>query len=335
VHPRLLVAAAIALLASASASPAGVEASGWTRVSINGRTVPVNFNDGDSFRPQSGEFSGTQCRLGGFNSLESFGPAHQWGTWHSYELYVLAKRALENGRRGSWHCTTDGTRDGYDRLLLDCPDLAVSQISQGLAMAYQVDDSPTRPEYIRAQREAIEARRGMWAHGIPDYVMTSVHSLSEDPTRPHHYNRLISVHDGHSESIQHRNTYATCEWVCSTEIRADEDAVAAAAQRMRADPALAPRIAEIPNFQLIEFARRYARLGSVPEYVPEAVRGAIEQRLATERAQGLLGGTTQERGSCMIYVPFDQWYGRDRAACLRDHGTMPPGAPRPGSAASH
>jgi endonuclease YncB( thermonuclease family) len=300
------------------------EATGWTRVVLNGRMVPVSFNDGDSFRVQSGPFSGSQCRLGGFNTLESFGPAHQWGTWHPYELYVIAKLATRNARRGTWHCTTEGRRDGYGRLLLDCPDLAVSQISLGLAMAYQVDDTPSRPEYIRAQREAIAARRGMWAHGVPDYVMTSVHSASEDPTREH-YNRLISTHDGHSESRRHRETYAECEWVCNTEIRADEDAVREAARALRSDPALAPLLADLPNFHLMEFARRYARLGELPAYVPEAARALVEARLQAMRSAGQLGTTRRERGSCMLFVPFDRWFGGSRAACLRDHGTLPPG----------
>ena len=74
-------------------------ANDMSRVFLNGRPVPVRFNDGDSFRIFSGEYSGSQCRLFGFNSLESFGPAHQWGSWHPYELYINAKLATVNGRR--------------------------------------------------------------------------------------------------------------------------------------------------------------------------------------------------------------------------------------------
>lgn len=157
---------------------AGADA--WTRVFINGTLVPVSFNDGDSFRVHGGEYTGSQCRLGGYNTLESFGPAHQWGTWHPYELYIVAKMATMNGRRGTWHCFTDGGRDGYGRLLMDCPDLAVDQIRRGYGQAYQIDDTPSRPEYLRAQQEAIRERRGMWAHGVPELVMTSAHSLDED-----------------------------------------------------------------------------------------------------------------------------------------------------------
>jgi endonuclease YncB( thermonuclease family) len=323
---RRLFTYALLLLLGSTAIRAGRErvvADAWTRVAINGQVVPVSFNDGDSFRVQSGEYSGSQCRLSGFNTLESFGPAHQWGDWHPYELFVNAKMALRNARTGAWHCFTDGRRDGYGRLLMDCPDLAVSHIRQGFAMGYMVDDHPSRPEYIRAQQEAIAARRGMWAHGVPDYVMTSVHSFTEDVGRDEHYNRLISTHDGHSESYGHRDWYSTCEWVCNNELRADETAVSRAALALRADTRLAPLLEPWQNFHLEEFARRYARLGVVPEYLDGPAREPVTERLGAMARAGQLGTTHIERGACMIEVQFDRWYGRNRAGCLLGHGTQP------------
>lgn len=320
----LVLALAFALLVAPSEPPPAA-ADAWSRVFINGRAVPVSFNDGDSFRVQGGELSGTQCRLGGFNTLESFGPAHQWGEWHPYELYVNAKMATTHARRGTWHCFTEGQRDGYGRLLVDCPDLAISHISHGFAHAYQVDDTPSRPEYLRAQQDAIRNRRGMWAHGVPDYVMTSIHSADEDPSREWHYNRLVSVHDGHSESMRHHDTYRECDWVCNDEIRADEAAVTAAARRLRADPELAPLLSEWTNVHLREFARRYARIGEVPEYLTGPARERVEARLRQERERGLLGQVRTERGACMLHVEFTRRYGRERAHCLRGHGTPPEG----------
>jgi endonuclease YncB( thermonuclease family) len=299
------------------------DATAWTRVVLNGTVVPVSFNDGDTFRVHAGEFSGSSCRLGGFNTLESFGPAHQWGGWHPYELYTIAKMATYHGQRGTWHCTTDGSRDVYGRLLTDCPDLAVSQIEHGYAHAYEVDDAPTRPAYIRAQQRAIAERRGMWAHGVPDYVMTSIHSASEDPGRESHYNRLISLHDGHSESMRHHDSYSECEWVCNMETRADEQAVTRAALALRSE--LGPQVADWQNFHLLEFARRFARLGQVPEYLTGASRDPILQRLTQASERGELGTTHEARGSCMIYVEFQRRYGRDRASCVAGHGTLPPG----------
>lgn len=323
-HFPFFIALAITVSLAPSVQPRA-EANARTRVFINGRAAAVHFNDGDSFRVQEGEFAGAQCRLEGFNTLESFGPAHQWGDFHPYELYVNAKQATTHARRGTWHCFGDGSRDTYGRLLLDCPDLAVSQIRHGFAHAYNVDDTASRPEYLRAQEEAIRARRGMWAHGRPHYIMTSVHSAAEDPSREHHYNRLVSTFDGHTESTQHRQTYSECEWVCDEEIRTDEAAIEAAARRMREDATLAPLLAEHTNLELREFARRYARLGELPAYVSPAARTPLEARLRLEREQSLLGQTLNAQGSCAIYVDFTRRYGRERASCLAGHGTVPPG----------
>lgn len=300
-------------------------ADGWTRVSLNGRVVPVSFNDGDSFRVRGGEFSGTQCRLTGFNTLESFGPAHQWGDWHPYELYINAKFATFNARRGSWHCFTEGEHDGYGRLLVECPDLVVDQIRRGFAHAYNPDDTPSRPEYLRAQDEAITARRGMWAHGVPAYVMTSIHSFDEDTSREWHYNRLISTRDGHTESYRHRETYGECDWVCNDEIVAEAAGTTRVARAMRSDPTLAPLLADQANLILEEYVARFARIGELPEYLVDPARGPVLAFLEGARTRGELPSTTTVRGSCMLYAAFDRRYGTDRASCLAGHGTLPPG----------
>jgi micrococcal nuclease len=320
-HPLVPFLAAALLLGAAAGQ---ARASRYTTVFINGVPSPVFFNDGDSYRVFGGEFRGTQCRLAGFNTLESFGPVHRWGDWHPYELFVNAKQATLNARRGVWHCTTEGDRDTYGRLLLDCPDLAVDQIRRGLAHAMQIDDTPSRPEYLRAQQEAIREGRGMWAHGVPDYVMTSTHSRDEDLGREWHYNRLVSTRDGHSESQRHRETYGECEWVCNDEIRVDLPRVTAAARRLREDPTLARALAETEffNLHLIEFVSRYRRLGTLPEYLEGELRAQIEERLGRENDAGALGDTyTEADASCMLYVDFRRRYGRERAACLRGHGS--------------
>jgi len=68
-------AALMVALALGTTADAGADA--VTRVFINGVPTPVSFNDGDSFRPGGGELAGQQCRLIHYNTLESFGPAHQ------------------------------------------------------------------------------------------------------------------------------------------------------------------------------------------------------------------------------------------------------------------
>ncbi|HJK94732.1 MAG TPA: hypothetical protein RMH85_16155 [Polyangiaceae bacterium LLY-WYZ-15_(1-7)] len=318
-----LLALASVGLASSGAGAAEVE----SIVFINGRPTHVYFNDGDSFRQLDGPWTGRGSRLGGFNTLESFGPTHAWGNWHPYELYINAKQATLNGRRGIWHCSTEGETDTYGRVLLDCPDLAIDQISKGLAHPMQIDDTPTRPTYIRALREAIRHRRGMWAHGVPGFVLTSLHSADEDPTRDVHYNRMVSTRDGHSEPWMHTDRYPECSWQCATEIQADETRVYAFARSLRADRETAPVVADYGNQLLIELVDRYARLGELPEYTPEEMATALEPRLQAARESGLLGETEEVLGACMLYTAFTRRYGRERAPCLMGHGSRPPQLP--------
>lgn len=290
-----------------------------TLVFINGSPNIVFFNDGDSFRVISGSHAGTKARLDGFNTLETFGPAHQWADWHPYELLVNAKQATLNGRRGVWHCFTDGDKDGYGRMLIHCPDLIMSQVSQGLAHIYKVDDTPSPPEYVRAQQEAQEKRRGMWAKGIPEFILTSTHSASEgrgDKT----YNRLISTRDGHTDKWLHQDTYSECQWVCAADHNYDEAALDDAAERLRAHPQLGPLVADYYNFHLREFVARYLRTDALPEYIDEQARGPVSAWLKAQKAGGQLGTIERVKGSCMIFAEFERRYGQGRASCVMGKG---------------
>jgi len=329
-RPRVVftVVIALLLLGAAALSDGRAGANVRSLVYVNGVPVSAFYSDGDSFRSYSGPFTGTNARLAGFNTLESFGPAHSWRDWHAYELYVNAKMATLNARRGVWHCTGEGELDTYGRVLLDCPDLAISQIRQGFAHAMSVDDTPSRPEYLRAQQEAMREGRGMWAHGIPDFVLTSLHSFDEDPDRDFSYNRMVSTRDGHSEKFSHRDVYDECQNVCVTEVHADQERVRAFARRLRQDPEVAPQIAWLSNLLLVEIVDRYARLGQVPEWMIEptwdergpALRPLLEGRLSAARRAGELGEPRRQQGACMVYVVFFRRYGRERPWCLRGHG---------------
>ncbi|MDH5490471.1 MAG: thermonuclease family protein [Myxococcales bacterium] len=321
--PPLFALFLLALALMVAPSP-HASASARTRVFLDGQAIPVYMSDGDTFRILEGPYAGTNSRLAGFNALESYGPVHSWGQWHPYELWINAKMATLSGRRGVWHCTTEGERDTYGRLLVHCLDLAVDQIRRGYAHALQIDDTPSAPELLRAQQEAIRARRGMWAHGVPSFVLTSLHSASEDPSRDFHYNRMVSTRDGHSESYRHRETYQECQTVCATEIRADEARVLEVARLLREDPALRPRLGGLSHLLLIEAVDRYARLGMLPEYTEPALAAALGPRLESMRARGELGGTEEVRGACMLYVEFERRYGGQRATCLRDRGAGRP-----------
>lgn len=305
----------VALFVAVLAAPRQTEAEPGSIVFINGRASRVFFNDGDSFRIIGGPGEGTKARLGGFNTLENFGPAHSWGKWHPFELYVISKKATLNARRGVWHCTTKNETDSYGRILMFCPDLIVDMLAKGLAMAYGITEDPAPPEYLRAQQEAIKHRRGMWAHGVPEFIMTSVHSADEG--RDHNYNRLISTRDGHTEKWEHQDTYEECQKVCSSEVRPDPAELTAAARRMRENPELAPLLARWFNVNLEEFAARFVRSGEVPNYLDAALKPKLLAFLEAEKAAGRLSEGKRTEGSCMMFITFDRWYGPDRAPCLR------------------
>ena len=321
-RPGRLFPALAGLVLLVLAVPArGAEA--VTRVFVNGQSLPVYFSDGDSFRFLGGPWSGANTRLSGFNTLESYGPAHQWGDWHPYELYINSKQATMNARRGVWHCTTDEERDGYGRLLIDCPDLAVDQIRKGFAHAMTIEDEPSPPEYLRAQQEAIRERRGMWAHGVPDFVLTSLHSIEEDPDRSETYNRLISTRDGHTEKWMHTDQYEECTWQCATVLQADQRRVREVARRLRGERSLLPAIGDLSNILLIELVDRYARLAELPEWVTAEEKILLQPQLEGARRAGALGQPQPVRSSCVLYVDFTRRYGRDRPDCLRGHGVRP------------
>lgn len=210
---NLLKNSCFVLLTALALVPALAHAKPATRVILNGRPTPVYFNDGDSFTVLEGPLNGTKTRLSGFNTLESFGPAHRWGQWQMSELYVVAKEAALNARKGEWHCTSDLKRDGYGRVLMYCPDLIEDDIRKGLAHAYSVDDKPADPHQLALQKLAQAEKRGMWAKGIPKFVLTSVHSADEG-AGAETYNRLISAEDGHTEKWLHQEIYKDCQEVC-------------------------------------------------------------------------------------------------------------------------
>lgn len=308
-----------ALATALAFAPAGSAEDPVSRVYLNGIPTPVFFNDGDSFRVLAGPLQGSTARLAGFNTLESFGPVHRWGTWNAYELYINAKMATLNARWGTWHCTSDLRRDGYGRILWDCPDLAVDHIRKGLAHAMNVDDAPARAEYIWAQRAAMAERRGMWAHGAPEFVLTSAHSADEDPSRDWHYNRRVSTRFGHSESVRHHDTYLECQMVCHDENAVDLERSDAAAARLLETPALNPRLAAFSSLHLSQLAWRWARTHELPTWLPADLQAPVRARLEELEREGAFGPVRQQPGACFRYVDFRRRYGTQRARCLDEH----------------
>ena len=185
---------------------------------LNGDVTEVVWSDGDSFNIKSGRYEGRGTRLQGYNTLEAYGPVHRWGDWTAQELYELAKASSHVAAATSWKCTTDGKEDGYKRLLIDCPDLAIEMARAGHGLAYSVEHAAeASPALLAAQKEAQVARRGMWAKGVTNGVITSLHSVGEDgETESQAYNRVVDTRTGAALVRKHTSAYKTCEEVCET-----------------------------------------------------------------------------------------------------------------------
>lgn len=219
-------------------------ASASTDIILNGKKTAVYFNDGDSFKVLSGPLKGKRSRLHGYNTLEAHGPVHRWGSFTRMELLNIANEGTKMAQRGGWHCKSDDSVDTYGRMLATCNDLASALISDGIAHVMSINKEPGDTKLVALQQKAIKEKRGMWAKGVPAYVLSSLHSIEEKDDQEKVYNRAVSTLDGHSELLMHQNAYQDCEEVC---------------------------------------------------YAP----------------------TQNDLASCMIYVRFENRYGRTRASCLK------------------
>ncbi|MEL6189553.1 MAG: hypothetical protein AAFU79_33425, partial [Myxococcota bacterium] len=195
-----------------------------------------------------------------------------------------------------------------------CKDLAVDQVRRGLAHAMTVTLAPADPDLLAAQADAIRARRGMWAHGVPEYVLTSLHSTAEGGSGPT-YNRLVSTRNGHSAKWVHRDAYPVCKKVCRPERMVDESAVDRALEDLRADPTLAEIVHTVPSSELRSAIADFARLGFVSGLAGPGLPKLIH-RLEGFEDNGAFGRPRQKEGSCGIYVPFEKRYNEGRAPCL-------------------
>ena len=292
-----------------------------TRVNLNGRDYPVFFNDGDSFRVLQGDLKGSKARLAGFNTLESYGPVHSWGDWTTKELYVVAKLGTKNAQNGVWKCTSDMAKDTYGRILWHCPDLAEDQIRKGLAHALSITSESARTSYVEAQKEAIENKAGIWAHGIPEYVLTSIHSVDERSGDRPAYNRLVSVVDGHSLKWKHRDVYDECQNVCWEPKR--EEQVDRFIQRFikrlsgetkRSQEEL-QKMANTPDFkaQMDRSLKQKTLLAWQDKPFNEKAKTMFESM----KKEGWVDAANSTLKTCMVYVDFRRRFGAARAICLK------------------
>lgn len=288
-----------------------------SKVLLNGELVQVTFNDGDSFRVLSGDLQGAKARLAGYNTLESYGPVHQWGSWTEKELYVIAKMSALHARKGYWECTTDGALDTYGRMLVDCPTLAEDLIRRGMAHALTIDDEPGRPEYLAAQREAIEARRGIWSHGVPDFILTSLHSAEEDTEGKGTYNRLVSTEDGHSVKWRHKNKYSECSKVCKMRYDVEPAMIDDVMAALRGDTAVASIIESLDDEALRRMVEEFAEHRHINRDIPPDQREQMQRHMMGYVSSGRLGSAEGQPSSCMTHIDFKRRFGTGRAACLK------------------
>jgi len=185
----------------------------WPTIELDGVLMSVRWSDGDSFKFKSGPHEGKGVRLVGYNTLESYGPVHRWGDWTAVELYGIAKSSWKLGASQTWSCTTAGEADHYGRLLVNCPDAAEYIVAEGHGMVFVLDeDAPA--SLIRAQKLAQKKRVGMWEKGVPEELVTSLHSADEGEEKSKTYNRVVSTKTGKSREATHKSTYDVCEEVC-------------------------------------------------------------------------------------------------------------------------
>ena len=303
------------LMLSANLASAGAQPQ--TLVYLNGAPSSVSFNDGDSFRIIQGNPKGSQARLSGFNTLETHGPVHQWGGWHFKELYAIAKMATMNGRRGVWHCEGDYSADGYGRLLWNCLDLAEDQIRKGLAHAMSVTDEPAHPRLVAAQQDAIRNRRGIWAKGVPTYIMTSLHSADEPGAKPgKNYNRLVNTMDGHTKKWIHFDKYKECEVVCHRPTELTQSEALRVVAELRADPETAPLIEGIDDLFVAVSVNTFVQNGFVPK-IFGVNNDKFEAALGKVKDSGRFASASPQQASCGVHVLFERRYKRPRPSCLK------------------
>jgi hypothetical protein len=312
--------------------PKGQVASGSVRskVFLNGVPSPVFFNDGDSFRVLDGKYKDSRARLAGYNTLESYGNVHKWGGWTFEELYVNAKQGTLNARNGpcwdnkthrpkpgctkAWHCTSELKKDYYGRYLWSCKDLALDQIRRGFAHVMSVK-GPGISVLVAAQKEAIAKKVGMWSRGVPEFIITSIHSFDEPYSKEKGsaYNRLVSTGDGHSQKWLHLTAYPECTIVCRREVQ-EPDKIRDAFPALRTEAEVASMLKDYDDNQLFKIVRRFAEVGEVYFTSDKAHKAPFKAVFTRYRDTGKFGKL--KKGSCMRYAAFTRRYGSSAASCL-------------------
>ncbi len=178
---------------------------------IDGETVSVHWPDGDSLDIEDGRYRGQSARIAGYNTLEGYGAVQRWGDWSYTDLAEASSPSTDLARSQAWTCTNTGEEGAYNRILLECEPLMMEMLRRGLAHLFTIHD-PISAAAIAAQQDAQRARRGIWAQGVPEAILTSVTSTADGNRTT--FNRYVDTRNGQAERDFHDEQYAPCEDVC-------------------------------------------------------------------------------------------------------------------------
>jgi hypothetical protein len=176
------------------------------------------------------------------------------------------------------------------------------------------------PAVVAAQKEAIKAKVGMWAHGVPKWIMTSLHSTAEGGGRSGKTeNRLVSTEDGHSMKWRHTDSYGECEKVCQIEKTFAPADVATVAEKTAAEAGDKAKalIAKIGPEEMALRVTNFLNYGHVgwmdTSEDAELLTSAIDDAAAEVSVKPL----TEVVDTCQVYIDFRRRYGSKRASCLK------------------
>jgi endonuclease YncB( thermonuclease family) len=181
-------------------------------VILDGVSIAVEWDDGDTFHGKTADGTKIKARLAGYNTLESYGPVHQWGEWTEKELYAFAKESGVFASKTVWECTDTKKGGGYGRVLVDCPELRRAMLENGFAHPFSVG-GPAPEADLKAMKTGMDNKAGIWAKGTPKTVITSLHSQDEKPDKEV-YNRICDLTTGECGESVHTDVYETCQKVC-------------------------------------------------------------------------------------------------------------------------
>ena len=185
-------------------------------VVLDGVRIAVSWDDGDTFHGKRADGSKIKARLNGYNTLESYGPVHQWGDWTAQELHGLAKESGVFASSKVWECFDTQQGGGYGRILVDCPELRREMLERGYAHPFSMGSAAPEAD-IEALKKGMADRTGMWEKGTPVGIITSLHSNDEKPDKDA-YNRVCSLETGECSKMTHTEVYAVCQTVCVEEL---------------------------------------------------------------------------------------------------------------------